>query len=109
MYNYLYKVYPKLFKDDYTVLYMDTDSIYAKLNMSCEEIIKILENNKDLFGSNIGNIEPEYLDNPIQEGIFLSSKCYSHISKNDIPKNEHKMKNNVLHTKGILNSVKQVV
>ena len=33
MYNYLYKIYPKLFKD-YKVLYMDTDSIYAKLNMS---------------------------------------------------------------------------
>ena len=107
MYNYLYKIYPKLFGDDYKVLYMDTDSIYAKLNMSCEEYIKILENNKDLFGSNIGNIEPEYLDNSIQEGIFLSSKCYSHISKNDIPKNEHKMKNNVLHTKGILNSYSQ--
>ena len=70
MYNYLYKVYPKLFKDDYKVLYMDTDSIYAKLYITHEEYIKILENNKDLFGSNIGNIEPEYLDNPIQEGIF---------------------------------------
>ena len=104
MYNYLYKVYPKLFKDDCTVLYMDTDSIYSKLNITHEEYIKILENNKDLFGSNIGNIEPEYLDNPIQEGIFLSSKCYSYICKNDIPKNEHKMKNNVLHTKGISDS-----
>ena len=40
IYNYLYKVYPKLFKDDYTVLYMDTDSIYAKLNMSHEEYTK---------------------------------------------------------------------
>ena len=30
MYNYLYKIYPKLFGDDYKVLYMDTDSIYAK-------------------------------------------------------------------------------
>ena len=26
MYNYLYKIYPKLFKDDFKVLYMDTDS-----------------------------------------------------------------------------------
>ena len=33
MYNYLYKIYPKLFGDDYKLLYMDTDSIYAKLNM----------------------------------------------------------------------------
>ena len=94
----------KVHKDDYKVSYMDTDSIYAKLNITHEEYIKILENNKDLFGSNIGNIEPEYLDNPIQEGIFLSSKCYSYIYKNDIPKNEHKMKNNVLHTKGISDS-----
>ena len=29
MYNYLYNIYPKLFKD-YKVLYMDTDSIYGK-------------------------------------------------------------------------------
>ena len=34
----------------------------------------------------------------------MSSKSYSYICKNDIPKNEHKLKNNVLHTKGILNS-----
>ena len=41
MYEYLYKIYPKLFGDDYKVLYMDTDSIYAKLNMNHEEYIKI--------------------------------------------------------------------
>ena len=46
MYNYLYKIYPKLFGDDYKVLYMDTDSIYAKLNMSHEEYVKILEKKK---------------------------------------------------------------
>ena len=103
MYNYLHKIYPKLFKD-YTVIYMDTDSIYAKLNMTHEKYIEILENNKDLFGKEIGNIEPEYLNNPIQEAVFLSSKSYSYICKNDIPKNEHKLKSNVLHTKGILNS-----
>ena len=54
--------------------------------MSHEEYIKILEDNKDLFGKDIGQMEPEYLDNPIQEGIFLSSKCYSYICKNDIQK-----------------------
>ena len=27
MHNYLYKIYPKMFGDDYKVLYMDTDSI----------------------------------------------------------------------------------
>ena len=46
MYNYLYKIYPKLFKDDYKVLYMDTDSIYAKLNMTHEKYIELLQKNK---------------------------------------------------------------
>ena len=104
MYNYLYKIYPKLFGDDYKVLYMDTDSIYSKLNVSHEEYKVILEKNKDLFGKDIRQIEPEYLNNPIQEGVFLSSKSYSYICKNDILDNKHKMKNNMLHTKGILNS-----
>ena len=104
MYNYLYNIYPKLFGNDYKVLYMDTDSIYAKFNMAHEKYLEILENNKHLFGKHIGQIEPEYLNNPIQEGVFLSSKCYSYICKNGIPKNEHKLKNNILHTKGISNS-----
>ena len=104
MYNYLYKIYPKLFGDDYKVLYMDTDSIYSQLNMTHEKYIDILENNKDLFGKHIAQMEPEYLNNPIQEAVFLSSKSYSYICKNDIPKNEHKLKNNILHTKGISNS-----
>ena len=52
MFNYLYKIYPRLF-GDYKVLYMDTDSIYAKSNISYEEYLKILEENKDLFGKNI--------------------------------------------------------
>ena len=103
-YNYLYKIYSKLFGNDCKVLYMNTDSIYAKLNMTHEEYVKILENNKDLFGKEIGNIEPESLNNPIQESVFLSSKSYSYICKNDIPDNKHKMKNNMLHTKGIMNS-----
>ena len=54
MYNYLYKIYPKLFGNDYEVLYMDADSIYSKLNMTQEEYIKILENNKHLFGNDLG-------------------------------------------------------
>ena len=107
MYNYLYKIYPKLFGDDYKVLYMDTDSIYAKLNMSHQEHLKILQKNKDLFGKSIGQIEPEFLDNPIEEGVFLSSKSCSYICKNDIPNNTYKMKNNILHTKGIMNSYSQ--
>ena len=104
MYNYLYKVYPKLFGNDYKVLYMDTDSIYSKLNMTHEKYMEILKNNKDLFGKYIGLIVPERLNNPIQEAIFLSSKSYSYICKKDIEDNKHKMKNNVLHTKGLLDS-----
>ena len=83
---------------------MDTDSIYSLLNMTHEKYIEILENNKDLFGKHIGQMEPEYLNNPIQEAIFLSSKSYSYICKNDIEDNKHKMKNNILHTKGISDS-----
>ena len=47
---------------------MDTDSIYAKLNVNHEEYVKILENNKDLFGKFIGaNGSLKALNNPIQE------------------------------------------
>ena len=41
--------------------------------------------------------------NKIKEAIFLSSKCYSYICENDIPKNVNKLKNNILHAKGISN------
>ena len=68
MFNYLYKIYPRLF-GDYNVLYMDTDSIYAKLNISHDEYLKILKENKDLFGKNIGQMEAEYLNNPIKKFI----------------------------------------
>ena len=102
MFNYLYKIYPKLF-GNYKVLYIDTDSIYAELNISHNEYLKILEENKDLFGKNIGMMEPECIDNPIKEFISLSSKCYSYICKNDIKDNKDKLKNNI-HSKGIANS-----
>ena len=106
MYNYLYKIYPKLFGNNYKVLYMDTDSIYSKLNMTHEKYIEILGKNKDHFGKAIGKLEPEpeVLYNTIQEAIFLSSKCYSYICKKDIEDNKHKIKNNILHTKGLLDS-----
>ena len=53
MFNDLYKIYPSSF-GDYKILYMDTDSIYAKLNISHDEYLKILEENKDLFGKDVG-------------------------------------------------------
>ena len=65
MYNYLYKIYPRLFGDDYKILYMDTDSIYSKLNMTHEKYVEILNKNKHLFGKQNGQIEPEFLDNLI--------------------------------------------
>ena len=105
MFNYLYKIYPRLF-GDYKVLYVDTDSIYAKLNISYKEYLKILEDNKDLFGKDIGQNEAECVDNPIKEFIALSSKCYSYICKNDIEDNKNKLKNNIVHSKGIANSYK---
>ena len=105
MFNYLYKVYPSLF-GDYNVLYMDTDSMYAKLNISHNKYLKILEENKDLFGKNIGMMEPEFINNPIKEFISLSSKCYSYICKNYIENNKNKLKNNIIHSKGISNSYK---
>ena len=99
MFNYLYKIYPRLF-GNYAVLYQDTDSIYAKLNISHDEYLETLEENKDLFGNSIiGQMEPECIDNPIKEFIALSSKCYSYICKN-------KLKNNIIHSKGISNSYK---
>ena len=85
---------------------MDTDSIYAKLNISYEEYLKILEENKDLFGKFIGGMEVEHLINLIKEFIALSSKCYSYICKNDIEDNKNKLKNNIVHSKGIANSYK---
>ena len=103
MFNYLYKIYPQLF-GDYKVLYINTDSIYAKLNISHNKYLKILEENKDLFGKNIGLIEPECINNPIKEFISLSSKCYSYICKKDIENNKNKLKNNIVHTKGLADS-----
>ena len=85
---------------------MDTDSIYAKLNISHDEYLKILEKNKDLFGNFIGQNEPEYINNPIKEFTSLSSKCYSYLCKNDIKDNKNKLKNNIVHSKGIANSYK---
>ena len=105
MFNYLYKIYPMLF-EDYKVLYMDTDLIYSKLDISHEKHLKILEENEDLFGKDIGNMEAEQLNNPIKECIALSSKCYSFICKNDIKDNENKLKNNIVHSKGISDSYK---
>ena len=59
-----------------------------------------------MFGKDIGLMEPEFINNPIKEFISLSSKCYSYICKNDIENNKNKLKNNIVHSKGISNSYK---
>ena len=51
-------------------------------------------------------MESEYIDNPIKEFIGLSSKCYSYICENDIENDKNKLRNNIIHTKGIANSYK---
>ena len=51
-------------------------------------------------------MEVENIDNPIKEFIGLSSKCYSYICKYAIKNNKNKLKNNIVHTKGILDSYK---
>ena len=104
MYNHLYKIYPRIFGNDLKILYMDTDSITSKLNITYEKYLEILENNKDLFGKDLGVITRENLYYQIKEGIFLSSKCYSYICEKDIPDKENKIKSNILYTKGILSS-----
>ena len=101
MFNYLYKIYPKLF-GDYKVLYIDTDSIYAKLNISYDKYLKTLEKNKDLFGKNIGQMEPEYTDNLLHYHL----NAILIFVKNDIKDNKNKLKNNIVHSKGISNSYK---
>ena len=83
---------------------MDTDSIYAKLNITHEKYLEIFKNNKDIFGENIGQLDTEHLYNKIKEAIFISSKSYSYICKDDIAGNENKLKNNIIHTKGISDS-----
>ena len=83
---------------------MDTDSIYAKLNMTHEKYLEIFKNNKDVFGEDIGQLNTDHLHNKIKEGVFLSSKLYSYICESDIPGNQNKMKNNIIHTKGISDS-----
>ena len=59
-----------------------------------------------MFGKNIGQMEPEFINNPIKEFISLSSKCYSYLFKNNIENNKNKLKNNIVHSKGISNSYK---
>ena len=75
-----------MFGDDIKILYMDTYGNYSKLNMDHEKYKKIIEENSQHFGKNIGLMKPEMLNNRIVEFFGLSSKCYSYICKDDIKK-----------------------
>ena len=79
----------------------DTDSVMMKIgNCSYEQYLKILKDNPEYFGDEMGMMENEIKEN-IQEVISLASKCYSLKLKNDqmkkikgIPKNYSKLFHN---------------
>ena len=106
MFKYLYKIYPDVFGIyNIEIGYMDTDSIICKLKgINHEKCLEIINKYKEFFGSELGLIEIEHLNNIIKEFIGLSSKCYSYLTKEDIKNNVNKLKNNIIHSKGIANA-----
>ena len=105
MFNYSYEIYPPLF-GDYKVLYMDTDSIYAKLNISHKKYLK--------YWKKIMICSVNLLDRWNQNVLIILSKNLSVYRlnailifvKNNIENNKNKLKNNIIHSKGISNSYK---
>ena len=61
--NYLSKIYPGVFGDDFEVLCMDTDSVYGSINTDHEKYKNILEETNQYFGKEIGLMEPEMINN----------------------------------------------
>ena len=94
----------------------DTDSCVFTLNdCSYEKYLKILEDNPQYYGKELGKMENEINEN-IQEVISLASQCYSIKLKNNekrkikgIPKNYSKQFHNyeifkkALFNKSVLN------
>ena len=82
MFEYLYKIYPNVFGIDNIIIgYMDTDSIICKLKgINHEKYLEIINKYKEFFGSELGLIEIEHLNDIIKEFIGLSSKCYSYFN-----------------------------
>ena len=78
LYNYMYNILPKLFgRQNLTFSCRDTDSIMLKFdNTPYNEFLKILKDNPNLFGKQIGLMENEIKQN-INQIISLRSKCYS--------------------------------
>ena len=77
LYNYMYNILPKLFgRQNLTFSCRNTDSIMLKFdNTPYNEFLKILKDNPNLFGKQIGLMENEIKQN-INQIISLRSKCY---------------------------------
>ena len=85
LYNYMYNINPELF---------------GKENIMYDRYLKILKDNPQFFGNEMGQMENEINEN-IQEVISLASNCYSLKLKSDkkmktkgIPKNYSKQFHN---------------
>ena len=80
MFEYLYKIFPNVFGiNNIEIGYMDTDSIICKLKgINHEKHLEIINKCKEFFGSELGLIEIEHLNNIIKEFIGLSLNCYSY-------------------------------
>ena len=89
LYNYIYNINPKLFgKENIEYLMQDTNSVMMKIdNCSYEKYLKILKDNPQYFGDDLGKMQNEIKEN-IQEIISLSSKMYSLKLKNEEKKSK---------------------
>ena len=96
----------KNIKGDYKVLYMDTNSIYAKLNISYDEYLKVLEKIKICWVIILVKTKQNVLIILLKNLLHYHLNVYSYICKNDIEKNKDKLKNDIVHSKGIANSYK---
>ena len=78
LYNYMYNINPELFgKENIKYLMQDTDSVMMKIDKcSYDKYLKILKDNPQYFGNEMGQMENEINEN-IQEVISLARKCYS--------------------------------
>ena len=91
LYNYMYNIIPEIFgKENITFSMQDTDSIIYKIkNCTYDEYLKILKENRHLFGKEMGLMENE-LFKKILEIISLRSKCYSILTVDDVSKSKSK-------------------
>ena len=93
LYNYMYNIIPKIFGRENIIFSMqDTDSVIYKIkNCTYERYLKILEENPNLFGKEMGLMENELISR-ILEIISLRSKCYSILTLEDIKEEKEKLR-----------------